>query len=142
MNKKVKEMRVIWSLFINLIVVVSVHFLFYFLWYWDVKYAIYLISLPQLFVNCFGLPYILIKINYRLSLKYKQKNFIFNIVLIIILSLIGHGFSYINWGISTGYLKNPDPATIGILQMEYIISLIVIIVVGYIYHKKLKNVFR
>jgi hypothetical protein len=68
-------------------------------------------------------------------------NFVFNILLIIILSLIGHGFSYINWGISTGYLKNPDRATIDILQMEYIISLIVIIVGGYIYHKKLKIVF-
>jgi hypothetical protein len=62
--------------------------------------------------------------------------------LFINFSLIGHGFSYFNWGITTGYLKKPDPATIGILKMEYIISLIVIIVGGYIYHKKLKNVFR
>jgi hypothetical protein len=142
MNKKVKEMRVIWSLFINLIVVVGLHFLFYFLWQWDVKYDVYLMGIPQLFVDCFGLPYLLLRINYRLSLKYKQKNFIFNILLLIILSLIGHCLSYINWGVSNGYLKNPDPGTIGIMEMSYIISLIVIIVGGYNYHKKLKNVFR
>jgi hypothetical protein len=131
-----------WRLFINLMVVTGVHFVLFFLWYWDVKFDVYIMFLPNLIVNVFGLPYLLLKINYRLSLKYRQQDFIFNTLLIIILSLIGHGFSYFNWGITTGYLKKPDPATIGILKMEYIISLIVIIVGGYIYHKKLKNVFR
>jgi hypothetical protein len=135
-------MRVIWTLLINMIVVIGLHFLFFFLWYWDAKYDVYLMGMPQLFVDCFGLPYLLLKTNYRLSLRYKQKVFLYNILLIIILSLIGHGFSYINWGITTGYLKNPDPGTIGIMVMSYIISLSVIIVGGYNYHKKLKNIFR
>jgi hypothetical protein len=134
-------MRVIWTLLINMIVVIGLHFLFFFLWYWDAKYDVYLMGMPQLFVDCFGLPYLLLKINYRLSLRYKQKGFLYNILLIIILSLIGHGFSYINWGITTGYLKNPDPGTIGIMVMSNIISLSVIIVGGYNYHKKLKNIF-
>jgi hypothetical protein len=141
-EQKGEEMRVVWTLFINLIVVIGLHFLFFFLWYWDVKYEVYLMGIPQFLVDCFGLPYLLLKINYHLSMKYKQKIFIYNILLIIILSLIGHSFSYINWGITTGYLKNPDPGTIGIMELSNIISLIVIIVGGYNYHKKLKNVFR
>jgi hypothetical protein len=97
--------------------------------------------LPQFLVNILVIPLLLLKVNYRFSLKTKQKVFILDIFLVIIASMIGHGLSYLNWGITTGYLKEPDPATLGIVQLQVIIGLIVIVIGGLMYHRKLQGKF-
>jgi hypothetical protein len=132
-------MRTIKLLFLNLLPVVFAQFILYFLWTLEQKSDKGGgVPVLQLFVDI-GLPLLLIKYNYCFALKNKQKGFIINIFLIIIASILGHGLSYLNWGITTGYLTNPDLKTIGIVQFEVIISLLLIIIVGYMTHRTLQK---
>lgn len=122
---------------INLIMVVCLELILYFLWFLDAKYDLNVIGLVQIFISSVVIPGYSAKINHHhhMSLKKNQKGFSADIFLTIIVSMIGIGWGYLNWGLTTGYLKEPDNDTLGVIELEIIVSLI-ITVLAYLYHKK------
>lgn len=119
---------------INLIPVVIIHFLFFFL----TQNTRLDISFVQLLFELFT-PFLLLIMNYKMAVKKEKTYFIPNFFLILISSLLGVAFGYLYWGLAaSGYtlqndlgvniFQNPDAETYGIVMLEAQINVIVSIV--------------
>lgn len=84
-------------------------------------------------------PFLLLTVNYKMAIKKERTSFIPNFFFILISSLLGVVFGYLNWGLNAGgytlqndfgdnILQNPDSETYGIVMLEAQIMVIVSIV--------------
>lgn len=123
---------------INLLPVVIIHSLFFFLTQNTRLNDSGNISLIELLFELFT-PFLLLTVNYKMAVKKERTSFIPNFLLILISSLLGVAFGYLNWGLNAGgytlqndfgdnILQNPDAETYGIVMLEAQIMVIVSIV--------------
>ncbi|MGG3943137.1 hypothetical protein ABEV54_17065 [Peribacillus psychrosaccharolyticus] len=119
---------------INLLPVVIIHFLFFFL----TQNTRLDISFLQLLFELFT-SFLLLIMNYKMAVKKEKTYFIPNFFLILISSLLGVALGYLSWGLdASGYtlqndlgvniLQNPDAETYGIVMLEAQINVILSIV--------------
>ena len=118
---------------------VIVHLMFLPFWLLDIPSASSAgVSLIELLLGTLVIPIYLIIISYKYLNKVSIGKFLYFLLLMISLTLLGHIISYFNWGISTGNLWNPDSETVHIIMMQITTSLIIIIL-GWIIACLIKN---
>ncbi|MGE6375725.1 hypothetical protein [Peribacillus muralis] len=123
---------------INLLPVVIIHFLFFFLIQNTRLNDSGNISFIQLLFELFT-PFLLLTMNYKIASKKDKTYFIPNFFLILISSLLGVVIGFLNWGLDAGgytlqndlggnILQSPDAETYGIVMLEAQINVMVSIV--------------
>lgn len=88
------------------------------------------ISIIQIITNTIIIPLYMVFVLSAIIKKFNIGRLILSLFIILVCIIL----HYINWGIHTGYLLNPDSETIYILKCEIIISFFIVIV-GYYYKK-------
>lgn len=85
------------------------------------------ISFVEMIFNAFIVPVFLLIINFY-TLKKINKPIWQHYIIMIITAIISGAICYINWGINSGNLLNPDGMTVALTQLIIIISVTIITV--------------
>lgn len=124
--------------FINFVPVIFINIIFLILWYIRTKIDPILVGafvpLTEMFFNIILVPLYLIYFNYRYALRNKKNSFILNLFLMLVSILINNAFSYMNWGISSGLLLNPDYVTVAINYGVNLLNCTTILSAGILLH--------
>lgn len=108
---------------------VGIHILMFPMWYLENKYQFWstgTISFYEIILNTLILPIFLLVINI-IYVNKEKCNFWFSALIMLFVVLISAGIHYLNWGITSQKIFDPDAMTVGIiLWLEVIIPLIII----------------
>lgn len=86
------------------------------------------VAIVSQIVTTVGLPYFLLEINMNYNLIRGKKVFIINWLLVSISTFVSFSLSYLNWAFVSGMILNPDSETILIIQWEFAISIVLILI--------------
>lgn len=115
--------------FINFLPVIVFHLILLPIWLVPSLWGVTIVS--QIVTTLF-LPYFLIELNTNHNLIRGKKLFIINWLLVSISTLVSFSLSYLNWGLASGGILNPDSETILILRWELTSSIILIFILSII----------
>ena len=109
--------------------------------YYIVPIVIHLIFLPFCFLDMNGMvelielvigtivvPIYLIIISTKFLNDFSANNYFIMLTIMLVITVAVSIIGYVNWGVTTGKLLNPDSETVYITKLEIIISAIIIFV--------------